>query len=178
MDPVQRHPALERLDALVGEWTMEAGPPGGPPWPGAARVTFEWLEGRAFLIQRWTVDVPEAPDGIAIIGAGADTGRYRQHYFDSRGVHRLYEMTLDDGVWTLSRDEPDPFPQRFTGTLSADGSTIAGRWEKAEDGRTWETDFDLTTVASAEPHRVGGPFGGRQLSCSASATMMPSGPRT
>ena len=44
MDPVQRHPALERLDALVGEWTMQAVPPGGPPWPGAARVTFAWLE--------------------------------------------------------------------------------------------------------------------------------------
>jgi hypothetical protein len=39
-----------------------------------------------FLIERWTVDLPEAPDG----------------------------------------------------------KTIAGRWEKAEDGSNWETDFDLT----------------------------------
>jgi len=107
-------------------------------------VTFDWLEGRAFLIQRWTVDVPEAPDGIAIIGAGADPERFCQPYFDSRGLHRLYQMTPDDGVWTLSRDEADPFPQRFTGTFSADGSTIVGRWEKAEDGRSWETDFNLT----------------------------------
>ena len=40
--------ARERLEALVGEWTMEAGPPVGSPWPGAARVTFEWLEGRHY----------------------------------------------------------------------------------------------------------------------------------
>jgi len=33
------------------------------------RVSFEWLEGRTFLIERWTVDLPEFPDGIAIIGA-------------------------------------------------------------------------------------------------------------
>ena len=68
MEHSGRNPALERLDALVGKWSIEAGPPRGPPWPGEARVTFEWLEGRTFLIERWTVDLPEAPDGIAIIG--------------------------------------------------------------------------------------------------------------
>jgi hypothetical protein len=138
------NPAVERLDALIGDWSMEAGPPGGPPWPGEARVSFEWLEGRTFLIQRWTIDVPEFPDGIAIIGAGDQPETFRQHYFDSRGVHRIYEMTLDDGVWKLWRDAPDPFPQRYTATFSDDGATIAGRWEKAEDGSNWETDFDLT----------------------------------
>jgi hypothetical protein len=101
-DPAKRT-ALERLDPFVGEWTMEATPPGGPPWEGDARVTFEWLEGRTFLIQRWTVDLPEAPDGIAIIGLGDSSDAYRQHYFDSRGVSRIYEMTLSEGVWTLSR---------------------------------------------------------------------------
>jgi hypothetical protein len=123
---------------------MDAGPPGGPPWPGQARVSFEWLPGEAFLIERWTIELPEFPDGIAIIGAGNEPKTLRQHYFDSRGVHRLYEMTLDEGVWKLWRDDPDPFPQRFTGTFGDDGSTIAGRWEKAEDGSNWETDFDLT----------------------------------
>jgi hypothetical protein len=139
-----RDPALDRLDALVGEWTMEAGPPGGPPWPGAARVSFEWLEGRTWLVERWTVEMPEAPDGIAIIGAGEEPGSLRQHYFDSRGVHRVYEMTLDERTWTLSRDHPEPFPQRFSGTFADDGNTISGRWEKQEDGSSWATDFDLT----------------------------------
>ena len=37
-----------------------------------------------------------------------------------------------------------PFAQRFTATIGDDGDTIAGRWEKAPDGRGWETDFDLT----------------------------------
>jgi hypothetical protein len=53
-------------------------------------------------------------------------------------------MTLADGEWKLWRDSPDPFPQRFAGFFSQDGKTINGRWEKAPDGTTWETDFDLT----------------------------------
>jgi len=34
--------------------------------------------------------------------------------------------------------------QRFAGTFSDDGKTIAGQWEICHDGRTWERDFDLT----------------------------------
>ena len=144
MEHAGRDAALDRLDALIGEWTMEATPPDGPHWPGEARARFEWLEGRTFVIERWTVDLPEAPDGIAIIGAGDEPDSFRQHYFDSRGVARIYEMTLRDGIWRLWREAPDPFPQRFSATFSEDGATITGRWEKAEDGSTWETDFDLT----------------------------------
>ena len=135
---------LEQLDLLVGTWTMEAVPPGGDPWPGEAHASFEWLEGRTFLIERWSIEMPEAPDGIAIIGAGEGEGTFQQHYFDSRGIHRVYEMTLEDGVWKLWRDSPDPFPQRFSARFSDDGKIIAGRWEKALDGTTWEIDFDLT----------------------------------
>jgi hypothetical protein len=132
---------LEELDALVGEWTMEAGPAGGMPWPGEARVTFEWLRGRTFLIERWTV--PQAFDGIAIIGAGDEPDTFHRHYFDGRGEQRIYEMTLRDGVWQQARDAPNPFPQRFRGTFSDDGKTITARWEKAPEGADWGADIDL-----------------------------------
>lgn len=144
--------ALKRLDPLVGEWKMAAQPPGGDPWPGEARVGFEWLEGRTWLVQHWSIEMPEAPDGIAIIGLRdapasgeekASGDAFLQHYFDSRGVHRVYEMSLDDGVWKLWRDGP-PFDQRFTGTFSEDGRTITGSWEMREEGSDWSTDFDLT----------------------------------
>jgi len=144
MEASDRDAALDRLDVLVGRWSLEAGPPGGPAWPGEASVAFEWLEGRTFLIQRWAIEMPAAPDGIAIIGSGEGPGAFRQHYFDSRGVHRVYEMTLENGAWRLWRDATNPFPQRFTGTFSEDGDLITARWEKAEDGSAWTTDFDLT----------------------------------
>jgi hypothetical protein len=75
-------------------------------------------------------------------------GGYRQHYFDARGVVRLYEMTFDGREWTLLRRTPDfaplDFAQRFTGTFSEDGDTIAGRWETSPDGTEWQPDFELT----------------------------------
>jgi len=108
---------------------------------------FEWLAGRRFVVQRWEVPHPAAPDGIAIIGF--DTGRdnYLQHYFDSRGVARLYEMSFADGVWKLWRTvgdfSPVDFSQRYTGTFSDDGRTIRGSWESSSDGSSWEHDFQL-----------------------------------
>jgi hypothetical protein len=133
----------ERLEALVGEWAIEAKPPDGPPWPGGGRVTFEWLEGAPLLVERSHVDVPEAPDGVAVLGCDGMSNTYYQLYTDERDVQRVYEMSLDNGVWKLWRDG-EPFSQRFTGKFSEDGETIAGRWEIAEDRKNWKTDFHLT----------------------------------
>jgi len=94
-------------------------------------------------VQRSTVDMPEAPDGISIMGCDAANGTYYQLYSDERGVCRVYEMSIGDGQWKLWR-EGEPFAQRFAATISDDGNTISGRWEKALVGRMWETDFDLT----------------------------------
>jgi hypothetical protein len=134
--------ALKALEPLVGKWRMTATPPGGPPWPGEGRATFEWHESGAHVVERWTVDMPEAPDGVAVIGCDGANGTYYQLYSDDRGVCRVYEMSIGGGVWRLWR-EGDPFPQRFTGRFEDDGRTIVGRWELAEDGTTYTTDFDL-----------------------------------
>ncbi len=141
--------SLEALKPLVGEWRLAATFKDMPSADIGARVTFAWLPGERFLIQRWEVPTPEAPDGIAIIGADpARAGNYLQHYFDTRGVARVYKMSFENGVWKLWRDEADfsplDFSQRYTGTFSDDGTTIAGAWEICHDGTTWEHDFDLT----------------------------------
>ena len=145
---VSRADALARLDVFAGEWVVEARFPGGGDSP-AARSTFECALGRQFLVQRIEIPVPEAPDGLTIVSADPETGAYTQHYYDSRGVVRLYAMSLADGVWTLTRESPDftplDFRQRFTGTFSADQNTITGAWETSPaDGGAWEHDFALT----------------------------------
>jgi hypothetical protein len=147
--------SLKALEPFVGQWSLVAAFKDMPPADVGARVSFEWLPGERFLIERWEVPVPEAPDGIAIIGADPESeGTYLQHYFDSRGVARVYKMSFEDGVWKLWRDEPDfsplDFTQRFAGTFSDDGRTIAGRWEICHDGETWEHDFDLTYTKEKE----------------------------
>jgi hypothetical protein len=132
---------MEQLEILVGEWEMQAGLVGQPPWPGEARTTFEWLRGGEFLIERWYV--PAAWDGIAVIGPGEEPSSLRRHYFDGRGEARVYEMSVEDGVWRQFRDADDPFPQRFEGRFVDDGALITARWEKLEDG-VWTPDVDLT----------------------------------
>ncbi len=134
---------MRELEPLVGEWEMEARPPGGEPGPGEARVVFEWIEDGLFLRESWQIEMPEAPDGVAIIGWDRSRNAYTQLYTDERGVHRIYEMSFADGEWRMWREDDDPFPQRFSGRLSEDGETITGRFEKLEEG-AWGTDFDVT----------------------------------
>jgi len=147
--------ALARLGVFVGEWVLEVRFPGDQPVPSSAsadgpqaRSRFEWALDGQFLLQRTEVAVPEAPDSLTIVSADLETGAYTQHYYDSRGVVRLYAMTFADGVWTLMRESPDfsplDFRQRFTGTFSQDGNTISGAWDKRLNGTGWEHDFDLT----------------------------------
>jgi hypothetical protein len=135
--------ALQKLEPLLGEWRVTATPPGGPPWPGEARITFEWHESGAHLVERSSVDIPGVPDAVSIIGCDAANGTYYQLYSDDRGVSRVYEMSISDSEWKLWR-EGEPFAQRFTGRFEDDGRTILGCWELAEDGANYRTDFDLT----------------------------------
>jgi hypothetical protein len=141
---------MEALEPFVGEWSLAAqfeNQP-TPDVDSGARVWFEWLAGGKFLVERWEIPIPEAPDGIAIIGADPDAdGGYLQHYFDSRGVARVYKMRFDGRVWTLWRGTPDfsplDFSQRFSGTFSEDGRSIDATWE-IDEGEGWRKDFDLT----------------------------------
>ena len=130
----------EALNALVGTWTIEAKHPAYPDVVVPGRATFEWLEGEHFLIQRSRADHPDFPDSLGVIGEF--DGGLALHYFDSRGVHRVYEMSLIDGVWRMSRDAPG-FSQRFTGTSADDGDTISGLWQLSRDGTTWEDDLEI-----------------------------------
>ena len=138
--PTAEH-ALKELEVLIGEWTMEAIPPGGKPWPGEAHATFEWLEGDQLVLERSTVEMPEAPDSLCVIGCDAANGTYYQLYTDDRNVCRVYEMSISNGEWRLWR-EGEPFAQRFSATISDDGNRIDGRWE-FDEGDGWKTDFDL-----------------------------------
>ena len=147
-----RNPALDHLDALVGEWETEATHPYLPATVIRGRATFEWLAGGFFLIWRAGYDHPDIPDSIAILGCddssssgevGPTGGGCSMHYFDSRGVSRVYGLGADRGVWRFWRDWPG-FSQRYVATISADGNTITGNGELSRDGSTWEQDLRIT----------------------------------
>jgi hypothetical protein len=147
MDELDNALLMQRLEPLVGRWTMGARVPGAAPEEPSGLCTFEWMLEGQFLLQRTEFSAPGPPEGVMIIGPDPEGENFTQHYFDSRGVARLYAMTFDRGTWVLQRDSSDfsslAFRQRFVGGFSDDGASIEGRWERSDDGAVWELDFGL-----------------------------------
>jgi hypothetical protein len=151
-------PALKALNRLVGMWTTEATHPALPGVVVHGSATTEWLEGEQFLIHRAVTDHPDFPDSISIIGFTerdrVDDGKspdpptpasepMSMHYYDSRGVSRVYEVSIDDEAWRIWRDAPG-FSQRFTGRFADAGDTITGRWQLREDDVHWNDDVEIS----------------------------------
>jgi hypothetical protein len=148
MDDRTAHAALAALEPLVGEWEMEASVDGQPMARG--RTRFEWMEGRAFLLQHADAEATgdewrdSSPFPVTtVIGVDDSSGEFAMLYADAREVFRVYRMSIIEGTWKVWRDDPGFF-QRFIGEFSDDRRTIEGRWEQSPDGSSWTRDFDMT----------------------------------
>ena len=147
MQPQTQHRELQGWQRLVGTWATEATHPALPGTVISGQATFEWLEDQRFLIQRSRYDHPEIPDAIAV--SGIIDGKPSMHYFDPRGVHRVFAVDIIADTWRFWNAAPG-FSQRFTHTLSDDDNAISGQGElSTDDGITWEHDLTITY------HRVG-----------------------
>lgn len=146
------------LDRLVGTWTTESTHPALPGVVVNGTTVIAWLEGERFLTLQSRTDHPDIPDSLSVIGdmgqdrvgnangadsTDTDASRLRMHYFDSRGVFRVYEVSVDDTAWRWWRDAPG-FSQRFTGVISADSNTIDCRSQLCEDDVHWTDDLQVT----------------------------------
>jgi hypothetical protein len=139
-DMTERDPVLEQFDPLIGAWITEATHPMvDEAVPGS--VTFEWLEGRHFLIQHARNDHELFPNAIWIIGAAEAGDGLVAEYFDSRGVRRTYEGSLEDGVLRFWGEFPE-FAQRFSATLG--NESFEGRWQLADTPEDWQDDLKVT----------------------------------
>lgn len=144
---------LNALGRLVGSWTTEATHPMVPGTIVRGTADIEWLEGEKFLILRSRTDHPDFPDAIQIIGntdrdrvgdgQPAASDRLEMSYFDSRGVFRVYEVTIDEHAWRWTRMAPG-FSQRFTGTFAEGGDTIVGVSQLCKDDVHWHDDLAIT----------------------------------
>lgn len=147
------NPALDRLGILAGAWNVEMSSMSFHPDPSAVvryPISFDWIEGATFMAQHEEAISPEIPYGTWIIGPDDAAGTYCVLHYDSRGVSRIYQMSLDAREWKVWRDFPG-FSQRFTGTFSEDGNTINASWENSNDGATWKHDFNLTYTRVNRP---------------------------
>ena len=130
-------PALVSFGKLIGTWETEATHPmADAPVPG--NVTFEWLEGRRFVIQRSHNEHEQFPDAISVIGAPEAGGGLVMEYFDSRGVRRTYCVSLEDDELRIWREHPS-FAQRFAATLARD--CFVGQWQLGPSPGDWQDDL-------------------------------------
>jgi hypothetical protein len=135
----ERDPALEPFAALIGTWSTEATHPMVDEVVTGS-VTFEWLEGGHFIVERSHNDHELFPDAISVIGAPETGDGLVMEYFDSRGVRRTYGVSLEDGVLRFWRDCPG-FDQRFTARLGPD--SFEGLGEVAETPGDWRDDLKV-----------------------------------
>jgi len=103
MDEADPRAKLEPFQALIGGWTIEMTHPMVEDTLVRGRVTYEWLEGGRFLIQRAVNEPPDLPDSLCVIGVMEGENDLSMQYFDSRGVHRVYTIGLDGRELTLGR---------------------------------------------------------------------------
>ena len=147
---------------MPSAWPQRTCPCSHPALPGVivhGTAIGEWLEGERFLIFRSRTDHPDFRDAISIIGntqrdrvdeSVASNTQLSMHYFDSRGVFRVYEASTDGETWRLWRNTPR-FSQRFTGTFGGDGNVIAGLWQLCEDDAHWHDDLRIVYRRQKEP---------------------------
>jgi hypothetical protein len=145
---------MKEFEPLIGEWHGEGELPTEPPMRLSVAATVERMG--EFIVFRSAGEPAELPDSVSIIGGARSGEPQPMHYFDSRGVKRLFMTSLEDSTWTIWRapgedpNGPDGpgFDQRFVGEVSADGTRITGRWERrtGDGGTEWELDFPLDYV--------------------------------
>jgi hypothetical protein len=124
------------LDRLVGTWitTMRHS---ALPEPVAGRQRYERVLDGAFVSLHWTYDHPDFPDAMALLDDR------RCHYFDVRGVIRVFDLTIDDSGWEMSRRGEDFWQRSAARFLGADA--MEGTGENSYDGGgTWQHDFAIS----------------------------------
>lgn len=139
------NPALQELEFFIGNWKMELSNTSFLPDRSAVAegyVSFELLEDGAYIVMSQESKLPGPPVATWLISRDESVENYAIFYYDSRGVSRIYEMSLSNKVWKIWRNSPG-FSQRFEGRISNDDNTVTAQWEKSFDGVSWEHDFDM-----------------------------------
>lgn len=144
---MKTNPILAKLDRALGTWAVTGSHPYLAGRTLRGTVTFESIEGGAFVRMHSKMEDAEIPEGVAIFGTDDADNACTMLYFDVRGVARRYGVVLEADGFTWSRDAPD-FAQRYRVTISNDGRTMEGEGEMKKDGSTWEPDLRLSYAHS------------------------------
>ena len=128
------NPALASLDAMVGTWNL-IGRESGPDGEIHGQVTFEWMEGGFYLVQRVDVDhIGQEIKGVEYIGYDESSNTLKSYFFSNHGPGPFGGVALEY-AWEVGDDNLTIWggfvgsPANFKGKFSDDRNTITGRWE-------------------------------------------------
>ncbi len=126
------------LDRLLGSWTLTMNHSQMPDAVTGHQHYERVLDG-AFVQLRWSYEHPDFPDAIALFDEGT------VHYFDVRGVIRVFDFSIDEAGWSMTFID-DRFSQRATARF--DGPDVMQCEGEASDdrGATWRHDYSMTYV--------------------------------
>jgi hypothetical protein len=133
-EPAQQprpHPALRRLDFLVGRWSMKGHLLGSEEENIVGEAAFEWLPGGFFLRQRVKLNFAGLfqIDSEELIAYDPGSGKFPSRVYSNLAPEPLpYEWDVrEDGSMTITVSY-GPLDATFTGGLGEDGDSYSGGW--------------------------------------------------
>ncbi len=130
----QPNPALKSLEVMVGTWDLK-GRESGTDGEIHGQVSFEWMEGGFYLVQRVDIDfVGRKITGTEYIGYDESGEALKSYFFSNTGPGPFGGVALEY-VWDVGDDTLTIWggfvgsPANFKGKFSDDHNAITGRWE-------------------------------------------------
>ena len=127
---------MSALDRLIGTWEV-AMHHSAMSEPVTGRQRYERVLDAAFVLQHSTYDHPDFPDAMALLSDD------RCHYFDVRGITRVFEFEVYDAGWSMIRLDAD-FSQRSSARFRGPDVMQSTGEISDDNGVTWRPDFTMT----------------------------------
>jgi hypothetical protein len=144
-----------RLTAIAGHWLTSGHVIGDSQVPVVGTDIYEVFPGGHFLVHHVDVAVgSQSVRAIEIIGEPDDEDGYLARSYDSDGNAEVMHLRIDDdGVFHFAGGgeiapaaQPQDVPTarvRSTLAVAGDRASMAARWERSEDGMTWQPWMDI-----------------------------------
>jgi hypothetical protein len=127
---------MSALDRLLGTWefTMLHS---AMSEPVTGRQRYERVLDGAFVLQHCEYYHPDFPDAMALLSDD------RYHYFDGRGITRVFDFDVDEAGWSMICLDED-FSQRSTARFRGPDAMESTGEVSHDNGVTWQPDFTMT----------------------------------
>ncbi len=107
--------------------------------PVTGHQRYERVLNGAYVLLTWTYDHPDFPDALALLSSDA------MHYFDVRGITRVFDVQIDASGWSTIRLDPE-FSQRTTSRFEGSDAMDTTGEDSRDHGVTWRHDFTMRST--------------------------------